>query len=154
MVSTMTPRDNGAFIFLQTHFPFPATTVNGAKINPFRQGNYQVVVKVVRANSIGDNAGMSETVKFNNKGTYLNLVDQSSEKFEQNDLFYYLDESTNNEWVGVFCASFAVGMEPYCVIEMDEPPQKHTTSVVKNLSSNPVWEERFTLYVSHAKKQL
>ncbi|OQV18854.1 hypothetical protein BV898_07108 [Hypsibius exemplaris] len=83
---------------LQTHFPFPvASMTNGGKTNPFRHGSYQVMVKVIRANSVGDNA---------------------------------------------------VGMEPYCVIEMDEPPQKHTTAVAKAKGANPVWEEKFTLDVS------
>lgn len=32
--------------------------------------------------------------------------------------------------------------EPYCVVEMDEPPQKHQTSVQKNTNS-PFWDEHF-----------
>ncbi|KAK7794196.1 hypothetical protein R5R35_000484 [Gryllus longicercus] len=32
--------------------------------------------------------------------------------------------------------------EPYCVVEMDEPPQKNQTSVKKD-TNNPVWDEHF-----------
>lgn len=34
--------------------------------------------------------------------------------------------------------------EPYCVVEMDEPPQKNQTSVQKNTDS-PYWDEHFLL---------
>lgn len=34
--------------------------------------------------------------------------------------------------------------EPYCVVEMDDPPQKYQTSVKKETNS-PVWEEHFLL---------
>lgn len=34
--------------------------------------------------------------------------------------------------------------EPYCVVEMDEPPQKNQTSVQKNTDS-PFWDEHFLL---------
>lgn len=34
--------------------------------------------------------------------------------------------------------------EPYCVVEMDEPPQKNQTSIKKNTDS-PVWDEHFLL---------
>lgn len=36
--------------------------------------------------------------------------------------------------------------EPFCVVEMDEPPQKNQTSVQKNTDS-PYWDEHFLLYV-------
>lgn len=36
--------------------------------------------------------------------------------------------------------------EPYCVVELDEPPQRHQTSVKKD-TKNPVWDEAFLLYV-------
>jgi hypothetical protein len=39
--------------------------------------------------------------------------------------------------------------EPYCVVELDEPPQRHQTSIKKE-TKNPVWDEAFLLYVSHA----
>jgi len=32
--------------------------------------------------------------------------------------------------------------DPFCVVYMDEPPQKHTTSVVKS-TMNPFWDEHF-----------
>lgn len=35
--------------------------------------------------------------------------------------------------------------EPYCVVEMDEPAQKHQTSFQKNTNS-PYWDEHFLLY--------
>lgn len=34
--------------------------------------------------------------------------------------------------------------EPYCVVEVDDPPQKHQTSVKKNTVS-PIWDEAFLL---------
>lgn len=34
--------------------------------------------------------------------------------------------------------------EPFCVVEMDEPPQKYQTSVQKNTNS-PFWDEHFLL---------
>jgi hypothetical protein len=34
--------------------------------------------------------------------------------------------------------------EPYCVVELDEPPQKNQTSVQKNTNS-PFWDEHFLL---------
>lgn len=33
---------------------------------------------------------------------------------------------------------------PFCVVEMDDPPQKHQTSVQKNTNS-PYWDEHFLL---------
>ncbi|CAH1976773.1 unnamed protein product [Acanthoscelides obtectus] len=37
--------------------------------------------------------------------------------------------------------------EPYCVVEMDEPPQKHQTAVQKHTNS-PYWDEHFLFDVS------
>lgn len=34
--------------------------------------------------------------------------------------------------------------EPYCVVEMDEPPQKNQTSIKKSTDS-PMWDEHFLL---------
>lgn len=34
--------------------------------------------------------------------------------------------------------------EPYCVVELDEPPQKNQTSVKKD-ARNPLWDEAFLL---------
>lgn len=34
--------------------------------------------------------------------------------------------------------------QPFCVVEVDEPPQKNQTSIQKNTDS-PVWEEHFLL---------
>ena len=34
--------------------------------------------------------------------------------------------------------------DPYCVVEMDDPPQKNQTSVKKD-TQNPVWDEHFLL---------
>lgn len=36
------------------------------------------------------------------------------------------------------------GSEPYCVVEMDDPPQKNQTSVKKDTNS-PEWNEHFLL---------
>lgn len=41
---------------------------------------------------------------------------------------------------------------PYCVVEMDEPPQKNQTAFKKD-STSPQWEEHFLLWV-HAKKSV
>ncbi|KAH0540896.1 hypothetical protein KQX54_020411 [Cotesia glomerata] len=38
-------------------------------------------------------------------------------------------------------------VEPYCVVELDDPPQKHQTSVKKN-NVSPVWDEAFLFDVS------
>ncbi|XP_043280643.1 uncharacterized protein [Venturia canescens] len=38
--------------------------------------------------------------------------------------------------------------EPYCVVELDEPPQKNQTSIKKD-TSNPIWEEAFLFDISH-----
>ncbi|XP_015112205.1 uncharacterized protein LOC107037902 isoform X3 [Diachasma alloeum] len=38
--------------------------------------------------------------------------------------------------------------QPYCVVELDEPPQKHQTSIKKDTMS-PVWDEAFLFDVSH-----
>ena len=35
-------------------------------------------------------------------------------------------------------------MEPYCVVELDEPPQKNQTSIKKD-TKNPLWDEAFLL---------
>lgn len=35
-------------------------------------------------------------------------------------------------------------VEPYCVVELDEPPQKHQTSIKKD-TVNPIWDEAFLL---------
>lgn len=35
---------------------------------------------------------------------------------------------------------------PYCVVEMDEPPQKNQTAFKKD-TNNPQWEEHFLLFV-------
>ncbi|XP_023723493.1 phospholipid transfer protein C2CD2L isoform X4 [Cryptotermes secundus] len=37
--------------------------------------------------------------------------------------------------------------EPFCVVEMDEPPQKNSTSIKKD-TSNPVWDEHFLFDLS------
>lgn len=34
--------------------------------------------------------------------------------------------------------------EPFCVVEMDEPPQKNQTSVKKSTNA-PLWDEHFLL---------
>ncbi|XP_043676710.1 uncharacterized protein LOC122633169 isoform X10 [Vespula pensylvanica] len=39
-------------------------------------------------------------------------------------------------------------VEPYCVVELDEPPQKHQTSIKKD-TINPIWDEAFLFDVSH-----
>lgn len=39
-------------------------------------------------------------------------------------------------------------VEPYCVVELDEPPQKHQTSIKKD-TVNPIWDEAFLFDVSH-----
>ncbi|XP_012264813.2 uncharacterized protein LOC105691113 isoform X3 [Athalia rosae] len=38
--------------------------------------------------------------------------------------------------------------EPYCVVELDEPPQKNQTSVKKDNAINPIWDEAFLFDVS------
>ncbi|KAK0173962.1 hypothetical protein PV328_007093 [Microctonus aethiopoides] len=38
-------------------------------------------------------------------------------------------------------------VEPYCVVELDEPPQKHQTAIKKN-TVGPVWDEAFLFDVS------
>lgn len=35
-------------------------------------------------------------------------------------------------------------VDPYCVVELDEPPQKNQTSVKKD-TKNPLWDEAFLL---------
>lgn len=35
-------------------------------------------------------------------------------------------------------------VEPYCVVELDDPPQKNQTSVKKD-TRNPLWDEAFLL---------
>lgn len=37
-------------------------------------------------------------------------------------------------------------VDPYCVVELDEPPQKNQTSVKKD-TKNPLWDEAFLLWV-------
>ena len=39
---------------------------------------------------------------------------------------------------------FSAVQESYAVVEMDEPAQKFTTSVVKE-TNNPFWDEQFLL---------
>lgn len=34
--------------------------------------------------------------------------------------------------------------EPYCVVELDDPPQKNQTSIKKD-TINPLWDEAFLL---------
>lgn len=34
--------------------------------------------------------------------------------------------------------------EPYCIVELDDPPQKNQTSVKKD-TRNPLWDEAFLL---------
>lgn len=36
--------------------------------------------------------------------------------------------------------------EPYCVVELDEPQQKHQTSIKRD-TKDPMWDEAFLLYV-------
>ena len=43
-----------------------------------------------------------------------------------------------------FSSYFAGCSDPYCAVYMDDPPQKHTTSVVKS-TMNPFWDEHFLL---------
>ncbi|GJQ67752.1 hypothetical protein Trydic_g16555 [Trypoxylus dichotomus] len=43
--------------------------------------------------------------------------------------------------------------EPYCVVEMDEPPQKYQTSFQKNTNS-PYWDEHFLFDVSQNTQEL
>ncbi|XP_046425648.1 uncharacterized protein LOC124182418 isoform X2 [Neodiprion fabricii] len=38
--------------------------------------------------------------------------------------------------------------EPYCVVELDEPPQKNQTSIKKDNVNNPHWDEAFLFDVS------
>ncbi|KAG7209895.1 hypothetical protein KM043_011496 [Ampulex compressa] len=38
--------------------------------------------------------------------------------------------------------------EPYCVVELDEPPQKNQTSIKKD-TRNPLWDEAFLFDISH-----
>jgi len=36
--------------------------------------------------------------------------------------------------------------EPYCAVEIDDPPQKYQTqSIGQNLKNNPLWNETFVL---------
>ncbi|XP_014484805.1 PREDICTED: uncharacterized protein LOC106749653 isoform X2 [Dinoponera quadriceps] len=39
-------------------------------------------------------------------------------------------------------------VEPYCVVELDEPPQKNQTAIKKD-TRNPVWDEAFLFDISH-----
>ncbi|KAL6259427.1 hypothetical protein P5V15_009349 [Pogonomyrmex californicus] len=39
-------------------------------------------------------------------------------------------------------------VEPYCVVELDEPPQKNQTSIKKD-TNNPLWDEAFLFDISH-----
>jgi hypothetical protein len=43
--------------------------------------------------------------------------------------------------------------DPYCIVEMNEPLQKHTTSVVKN-TVNPFWDEHFLFDLDETTKQV
>ncbi|XP_011869550.1 PREDICTED: uncharacterized protein LOC105562960 isoform X3 [Vollenhovia emeryi] len=38
--------------------------------------------------------------------------------------------------------------EPYCVVELDEPPQKNQTSIKRD-TKNPLWDEAFLFDISH-----
>ncbi|KAK2586822.1 hypothetical protein KPH14_011842 [Odynerus spinipes] len=44
-------------------------------------------------------------------------------------------------------------VEPYCVVELDEPPQKHQTSIKKD-TTNPIWDEAFLFDVSHSTSEV
>ncbi|KAL0129619.1 hypothetical protein PUN28_001707 [Cardiocondyla obscurior] len=39
-------------------------------------------------------------------------------------------------------------VEPYCVVELDEPPQKNQTSIKRD-TKNPLWDEAFLFDISH-----
>ncbi|XP_070163380.1 uncharacterized protein [Polyergus mexicanus] len=39
-------------------------------------------------------------------------------------------------------------VNPYCVVELDEPPQKNQTSIKKD-TKNPLWDEAFLFDISH-----
>ncbi|KMQ98043.1 serine threonine-protein kinase d3 [Lasius niger] len=39
-------------------------------------------------------------------------------------------------------------VDPYCVVELDEPPQKNQTSIKKD-TKNPLWDEAFLFDISH-----
>jgi len=43
--------------------------------------------------------------------------------------------------------------DPYCIVTLDDPPQKHTTSVVKN-TVNPFWDEHFLLELEESSRQV
>ncbi|ELU12045.1 hypothetical protein CAPTEDRAFT_219768 [Capitella teleta] len=43
--------------------------------------------------------------------------------------------------------------DPYCVVLLDEPIQKHTTSVVRN-TVNPFWDEHFIFFLDDLSRQV
>ena len=45
------------------------------------------------------------------------------------------------------CARVAALSDPYCVIQVADPPQMYKTSTVKN-TVNPFWDEHFTLWAT------
>lgn len=47
---------------------------------------------------------------------------------------------------------FLVPSQPYVVIEIDEPPQKHTTTL--GLNACPVWDEHFLFDVNRRSEEL
>lgn len=46
----------------------------------------------------------------------------------------------------MFSALFVGSMNPLCVLQLDDPPQRFNTSVLKN-TTNPAWDQPFILYV-------
>lgn len=46
----------------------------------------------------------------------------------------------------LFSAVFAGSMNPLCVLQLDDPPQRFNTSVLKN-TTNPAWDQPFILWV-------
>lgn len=49
-------------------------------------------------------------------------------------------------WYWVFSAVFVGSMSPLCVLQLDDPPQRFNTSVLKN-TTNPAWDQPFILWV-------
>lgn len=46
----------------------------------------------------------------------------------------------------IFCLLFAGSLNPLCVLQLDDPPQKLSTSVQQNTAS-PAWDQPFILWV-------
>lgn len=46
----------------------------------------------------------------------------------------------------IFCLLFAGSLNPLCVLQLDDPPQKLSTSVLQNTAS-PAWDQPFILWV-------